>query len=67
MRHVVFCGDKELYYHNDETFGRINIILSQSLILFIVLIHEMPDIVLAVKAITDSELVISKFKLFLKV
>ena len=67
MRHVVFCGDKELFYHDDGAFGRINIILSQSLILFIVLIHEMPDIVLAVKAITDSELVICKFKLFLKV
>ena len=67
MRHVVFCGDKALCYHDDGTFGRINIILSQSLILFIVLIHEMPDIVLAVKAITDSELVICKFKLFLKV
>ena len=25
MRHVVFCGDKELYYHDDGTFGRINI------------------------------------------
>ena len=50
-----------------EHLVELTLILSQSLILFIVLIHEMPDIVLAVKAITDSELVICKFKLFLKV
>ena len=49
-----------------EHLVELTLILSQSLILFIVLIHEMPDIVLAVKAITDSELVICKFKLFLK-
>ena len=50
-----------------EHLVELTLILSQSLILFIVWIHEMPDIVLAVKAITDSELVICKFKLFLKV
>ena len=67
MRHVVFCGDKALYYHDDGTFGRINIILSQSLILFIVLIHEMPENVLAVSAINDQTLVFCKYQLFLKV
>ena len=67
MRHVVFCGDKALYYHDDGAFGRINIILSQFLVLFIVLIHEMPENVLAVSAINDQTLVICKYQLFLKV
>ena len=61
LRHVVFCGGKELYYHDDGTFGRINIILSQFSVVFIALIYEMPEVVKAVVAVDDQTLVICKF------
>ena len=67
MRHVVFCGDKALYYHDDGEFGRINIILSQFSVLFIVLIYEMPEIVRGIATIDDQTLVICKFQLSLQV
>ena len=67
MRHVVFCGDKALYYHDDGELSRINIILSQFSVLFIVLIYEMPDIVRGVATIDDQTLVICKFQLSLQV
>ena len=61
VKHVVYCGGKEIFFHEEGKLGRIIATHSTCEFYFTALLHEMPEIVTGIAAVDNQTLIICRF------